>query len=230
MRNRAPFRFARLSRTALPAVPLALAAIPSARAVIVFSDLGAGVTVTGSTKIYFDLDHSGNGAGSAGFASNTSAGFTGTDFKLYFKSGNAAKPYIASSNPSTGYVSINGSNFTTNFAANASLSPSNWTNGFVYLNNNASGSSPWPSGTTGYLGFYVATGGDRNYGWAQVTYSGSSLTLTSFAYDTVLNEVLHAGQIPEPASTTALAALLAGSVALHRRRQQNKKSGAPVAA
>ncbi|MCD8483502.1 MAG: PEP-CTERM sorting domain-containing protein, partial [Verrucomicrobia bacterium] len=67
-----------------------------------------------------------------------------------------------------------------------------------------------------------------NYGWAHVKFvSGSSMTLRSFAINSIENDHITAGAtIPEPAALPLLIGGLAGAVAMaaNRRRKETIKS------
>jgi len=80
-----------------------------------------------------------------------------------------------------------------------------------------------------YLGLAVNVAGQWDYGWAQVQgSSGPNLTLYGFAYDPT-GAPIHAGQtavVPEPDSTTALAGLVAGSVAAFAALRKRKAAAA----
>ncbi len=227
MSQPAPARLSRIARAVLPAAPLAFAAVPCSRAVIIYTDLGAGVSVsTVFAPIYFDLDHSGPGDGTNGFASTSS--LSGADLRIAFRSLSPNKLRIDSTaaglNPLAN-VPIGPFGYTPAYAFNAPIIGYPYNNAYYLTKGGVN--SPWTSGTTAYIGLLIGTGSDFNYGWAYVNYTGNTVTLLSFAYDTVVNESILAGQttaIPEPAITGAVAALLAGSAVVHRRRQLKKRA------
>jgi hypothetical protein len=84
-------------------------------------------------------------------------------------------------------------------------------------------SGGWTPGTDGYLGFYFEGTGGPQAGWAEISIGSADLSfeVLSYAYETVANTTIQAGQTtdtPEP-STLALVALGgAGLIALRRRR------------
>lgn len=109
-----------------------------------------------------------------------------------------------------------------------SLSGATITGGEISLGSEVGPGSSFISGRTGvadgqhYYGFSL-TDGSTLYGWLNVTRSGADATLTGtvteWAYETSGANIT-VGAIPEPASTAAVAALLAGSVAVWNRRRQ----------
>ncbi|MCD8481346.1 MAG: PEP-CTERM sorting domain-containing protein [Verrucomicrobia bacterium] len=178
------------------------------------------LTATGSTKIYFDLDQSSAGPDFASLSS-----FSGADFILGFgDSVSMAKPYVR--NQSTGTVmTLSGYAARLNFGEEIS-SGNSWGNPF-YMSYNAAGN--WAGGADAYLGLRIADGqGNFNYGWAHVEYvAGSSMTLRSFAINSIANEPITAGAtIPEPAALPLLIGGLAGAVAMaaNKRRKDTVKS------
>jgi hypothetical protein len=188
-----------------------LVALPSAQAVIVYTN-PADLTATDSTGVFFNLDLNGTGAATG------TANFSGADFRIYRSSGSL---YIRSYN---GAFSGN-STYARKLTAGASVNSLGFASQSLgYLRT----SSGWNDGDTGYLGFRFTSSGNTYYGWAQISYvAGTSLTLLDFAYENSPSTLLlaGAGAIPEPAETAigaGIAALLAGSAALHRRRQQRR--------
>lgn len=91
----------------------------------------------------------------------------------------------------------------------------------------------WPAnGSDAYLGFYFDSVDGSHAGWADIstslaTASGtSSFTVKDYAYDTVANEAITAGQgrlaaTPEPSTLSLLALGGAGLIELRRRRKAN---------
>jgi len=85
---------------------------------------------------------------------------------------------------------------------------------------------PWAFGGTGYLGLRFQIGGQSHYGWAALTVSLEykrgpgpfDEVLTGYAYDTVANQALTAGQAPEP-GTLGLLALGSLGLGFWRRRK-----------
>ena len=84
---------------------------------------------------------------------------------------------------------------------------------------------PWSAnGQHGYIGLEFNPGTGLRFGWAEVSLNaGNTLTLYGFAYDNTGGQIL-AGvtAVPEPATTGAIAAALAGSVAAFEARRRRK--------
>ena len=83
--------------------------------------------------------------------------------------------------------------------------------------------SPWTPGTQGYLGFEFSTGGQTDYGYADLTFNGpfaaeGSYTLNGLAYDDSGASIQTA---PEPGTIAMLVAGAAGAAVWRRRRQRN---------
>ena len=89
------------------------------------------------------------------------------------------------------------------------------------------------AGSTGYIGFKLASGANFNYGWIGVTLpstdtSGQSLLINGWAYENTVNTAIAAGAVVTPgpssvpdapsAAVTGLAALSLGAAGLARRR------------
>jgi len=109
----------------------------------------------------------------------------------------------------------------TKLTEGASISNTGQTKAYLEFN----GTGDWNSegvvdGIDGYLGFYNTL--TENQAWAHINYhdTNAQIHLLGFAYNDA--GALLAGQtaIPEPASTVALAALLAGGVAVFQRRRR----------
>lgn len=212
-------------RVTLPAIPVAFVAVPTSEAQIVYTDPTDLTISSVGAMIYFDLGLPGGGAGSAATSS-----FAGADFRLLFDS-TTSRPGIRAMDSGGLYGKVWGNYlvnnwFASKFAAGATIGDGTpWVGGGLYL---TYGSNPsWPAGTTGYLGLRLQTFPATSiyYGWARVTFSGSTFTLHDFAYEQTAGTPIAAGAtaIPEPATNaalTGLAALLAGSAAAYRRRQQ----------
>ena len=94
-------------------------------------------------------------------------------------------------------------------------------------------------GSTGYIGFKLASGapGNFKYGWIGVTLpsanaSGQSLLINGWAYENTVNTAIAAGDVGTPgpssvpdapsAAVTGLAALSLGAAGLARRRAQRQ--------
>jgi hypothetical protein len=85
---------------------------------------------------------------------------------------------------------------------------------------------PLPSGTA-FLGLRFGDGVNFNYGWAEIAIdAGGNMNLTRFAYDTVQNEQILAGQtpVPEPSSAVLLVMGAAGMAAYRKRREQKRQA------
>lgn len=208
---------ARLTKSALPAAPLVVGAVSTASAAVVYTDV-PDLTVSVGQAIF--VDFGANGATGSVSTSN----FAGADFVFRHAYSIADIPKIyfdgASSGGSTDLVN-NG--LAINLAPGTVLPGSNYFSHFQSaLNNRGNNDANWAAGTTGYLGFRINIGSGTGYGWAQVSYNlDNSLTIRDFAYESSGGSIsVPAAAIPEPASATALAALLAGSAALLKRRRQ----------
>jgi hypothetical protein len=72
------------------------------------------------------------------------------------------------------------------------------THGTLYANSESIGNGRWhPGQDTGYLGVTFKGANGVHYGWALVTLNNDvSTTLRGFAYETVANKSIQAGQIP----------------------------------
>jgi hypothetical protein len=88
----------------------------------------------------------------------------------------------------------------------------------------STGAGNWAAGgPTAFLGMRFSDDGvNYNYGWAEITIAADfNVTLSRFAYDTVANEQILAGQtssVPEPSSTVLLLMGAAGMAAYRKRR------------
>lgn len=213
-----------IRRVALPAIPAALA-LPAAKAQIVYSGT-QNLNIVAGQHIYFDLDHSGGGA----FAS-TGPSLSGANFALNFYNSNV--PQIVGQSDGSAYPSvaedINDQAFNVAFGQSINSSIISGTDQFLAnaaINNNGFNNARWAAGTTGYLALRLTSnsGATYYYGWAEIIYGADkSLTLVDFAYNTVADQSINAGQtsaIPEPSSYAAFAGLLAGSAALYAKRRR----------
>ena len=226
----APSRLARFTRAALPAAPLALGAIPSAQAQIVYTNANITLSANDGKFIYVDMGTGGTG-GTAAFGNPGTPSISSPTFYLFFRY-NANNPEWASNNTTVfsgnNEISHTGSgNVVSKLAFNTTISGTAGLNlGGNYANFAGLGASvtPWSPGTTGFVGLRFDTTTTPLFGWAQLSYNvDQTLTLHDFAYEASGGAIL-AGAIPEPstAALLGLGALVAGSAALYRRRQKNK--------
>ncbi|HEY6290483.1 MAG TPA: PEP-CTERM sorting domain-containing protein [Terriglobia bacterium] len=105
-----------------------------------------------------------------------------------------------------------------------------WTyGGMMALVSNDGNQGSWPNVTNRFLGLFLSVNGQDHYGWAELNVvAGRSAglpfvdaTLLGYAYDTVANQTILAGQTsstPEPA-TLGLLALGSLGLAFRRRRK-----------
>ena len=63
--------------------------------------------------------------------------------------------------------------------------------------------------TSGYIGFALVDGSDHYYGWMEMTLNddGTAGTIHQWAWNTVANEAITVGMVPEPASAAMLVGL-----------------------
>ena len=231
-------RLSRLARTALPAAPLALAAVPSANAAIIYTN-PADITINSTGSIVFYI---GTGAltDTAIFVGpGDGRRLPGYSFYMGFSDSNSQgsnAPYVWTPTYSTKRVVADtilpdGNARAALLTAGALISPSlgpglsfATSSDYTFLNRNNITGSSWTPGTTGYLGLELNSG--ANFGWVQISYNADkTLTVYDFAYESSGGSILAgagAAAVPEPTTTAALAGLLAGSAALYRRRQQKK--------
>ncbi len=230
-------KLGRLTRTALPLAPIALAVVPAAKATIIYTD-AHDFTISAGDRLFMFV-----GTGSDHLALANSGGrLSGYSFYFKFLYTNSLNPYIYSSNTATRTVidpSLTGlhgdaaAKLGSNFSISSSLAGDLQfsTNSYVMLAESGK-TSAWSPGSTGYIGLSLNNG--ANYGWVSVTYnSDQTLTIHDFAYQDSGAAIL-AGDtgmaIPEPATTGLIAAALAGSVAIFLKRRRAQKQAAPAAA
>lgn len=77
------------------------------------------------------------------------------------------------------------------------------------------------NGTSGYIGFALVDGSDEYYGWMEVTFNDDSSTGTihEWAWNTVANEAITVGAVPEPSNAALLLGLAATGYVVRRRRR-----------
>lgn len=212
-------------RFALPALPLALQALPNADAQIIYTDPADITLQPGSGSIYFDvnLDGGGNAARTTFFA--------GADFNLYFTGGGAgSQPYLLNYplSSAAGDATPWGGTLLRLDAGDAVDATLGFNTFGGFINENGSNDENWAAGTTGFLGLKLRFGGEDHFGWARLTYAEDlALTLHDFAYNATANAAIAAGDtgrftpVPEASTMWAGAAvLLAGSAAVYRKRRQ----------
>ena len=177
-----------------------------------------------ATTIYFDLN------AAPGGTTVSSTNFAGADFRLYENGINAGtKPRVGAygANQTNQIVAAArgtaGRSYAVALSNGATIGS---LQNFVtnpYLDNTGLGSNystpgqgqgDFKAGTSGYIGLKLQPSGSANafYGWAYLTFNGTGnaageFTLRDFAYDTVANEAIPAGQVPEPSSALLLAAV-----------------------
>lgn len=173
-----------------------LAAAPSADAKIVYTQ--TRVTITPITRIYsLDLNHDGITDFNLGFCSCVPHG-NGVTIRSYRNVGNGA---------------IEAPGFSYSAARLGSGAPIGPAQVFrsVYQNGGAQMAAvgsyfsgpysvgPWAGGKSGYLGLKFMINGQVHFGWARVTVTKhiGQVVLTGYAYETVVNKHLKAGQTSE---------------------------------
>ncbi len=225
----------RLSRRLLPAAPLALAAIPSAQAVIVYSGTVDLTTASDpSVGIFVDFI---NGTAATGSSNSSDSPLPSANLSLsinpyypplYTVYGRARNDYGAGAGLALDLSSMKVTPLGANVPINGSLTFSAF-NGFGYFNNQEPNeTAAWPfTDFTAYVGVSINSGSVPVYGWMLVTLNSNyTLTLHSFALDNsgaaILTGDTGATPVPEPATTAALTALLAGTATLWRRRSKQK--------
>jgi hypothetical protein len=213
-------------RVVLPALPLALASASTVGAAVVYTN-PADLTSTGG-NVYWDMGSN----GSPGSASTSTTG--SDDFVLTFGTKYSKGSTITDlddprlSTQGGAQVAMNASSKpgVKSFAAGETIG-----GGGLTFNSGDFGVSPgsnnsygdFSAGEFGYVGLAFNGGSGTNYGWAQIGYSGTAITLYDFAYESAIGVAIEAGatsSIPEPSAAAGLAGLLAGSVALYSRRRR----------
>ncbi len=215
-------RLTRGRKLLLAAPVLAGAAIPAAQGAIIYTSLGSGVTVSGSSKLYLDFEGQTTGA----------SAFPGWDMELSIQ--NVSGSYYSKVSLNTSSIDVSVYPFRTTVANRFGLNDNivrfpgpNWTSFYnipkTYLGD--SGNPPnyyWsPSATHYYVGVQLISG--ANYGWTEIALTSfNSMTVYGFAYRDTGASIL-AGQtidVPEPAEAGVLAGVLAGSAAAYAARRK----------
>jgi hypothetical protein len=232
-----------------PLVPAATSALavaaltPHADAKIVGADLN--FTLTTSDVVYLDFD---NTLGHGYLHSNSE---DGDEFQVGFRDGVSGRPYFRSQSGTTlidsdsvyiyyyqyGYAYL-ANQLVSGVHTISSDRPMQAANEPAYLEyKDYFGSTFWGGGGTssGYLGFSFLNGAtnDPNYGFVEINYNddANTLELVRFAYDDTGAGILAGASltaVPEPSTTAAVMALVAGSAALFtaRRRRAAPTTGA----
>jgi hypothetical protein len=171
---------------------------------------GGGLTINGGfpRNIYFDVN--GRSAGNSYQA--------GDDFRLFFQLYQTQKPAITSVGGDN-KILLTGltSNYTAKLAYGTIINTSShFSSSIPYIENRGMGA--WPAPSSGYLGLELANG---DFGWANITYNGTALTLYGFAYNNTGGPIT-AGEVPEPTAAGIIGALVAGSAGAYAARQKRK--------
>ncbi len=226
----------RLTHAALPLAPLALLAVPDADAQIVYTNLG-GISASGfPNSIYLDI-------GDVLTGGTGSARVNDPDFSFQFKfftlwdGYETFTPAIQAYGPFIGDTSGSPVFTDPNYGYVFSLAPANQG---LYFPGGPGAQAPFglfdasSFGTTSYVAFLYNPVGNNNEvtdtyaGWIRLSADGNNgFTIVDFAYNSVPNQGIVIGDtgvtpVPEPATDAVLsgvAALLAGSVAIYRRRR-----------
>jgi hypothetical protein len=182
----------------------------ASQAAIVHTDI-SDLTVSAGGNIYFSLTSQ---------AADTT-GAVVEQFRLFFFANLPGEPSIvgvANSGAAAGYLGALYS-YSSVLTVGATVNNSRT---FFSSSHLAYGSTgEWDPGDRGYLGLRIDSGGIK-YGWADVSYNANnSLTLYSFAYENS-GASIAAGVVPEPATTGAMAAILAGAVGAFEARRRRK--------
>jgi hypothetical protein len=211
---------------------LAVAALtPHADAKIVGADLN--FTLTTSDVVYLDFD---NTLGHGYLHTNNE---DGNEFEVGFRLGKNELPYFRSRSGTTAtdasvvtfnyyYYSLD--YFTPKKITGGTVIGTSSTlmgeNSAAYLDTSYSQGN-WAGGGSGYLGFSFLNGAtdETNYGFVEINYNddANTLELVRFAYDNTGAGILAGASltaVPEPSTTAAVMALVAGSAALFTARRR----------
>lgn len=193
---------------------LLLAAVPAARAAVVYSGVQNVSVPQTFTGIYVNL------------LTNTTAGAQPVDFNSA-PWVNLAFGGIDISNDTLLQVVITAPDQVVDLTTADSVgSASNFSSGANYSSTHTGpAANQFQIGSPGYFGFKFQTvaAGPTFYGWAKITISNSAAgTLHDWAYEGLAGTSIQVGTVPEP-SGAALSLL--GLLALHRRRSR----GTPLA-
>ncbi len=227
-------RLSQLVRKALPAAPLALAAIPSANAAIIHTDAGnLTFAFSDSQFLWVDMGTGGSpGAAAVGAQNHYNPTVASPSFYLWFRYSGGRPEWVSNDQafpaPRRVFDGVNNS-----VAINGNyvrlLNVGDTVDGSLYMQSNykpfrtsGNNNTPWTPGTTGYIGVEFNTNTTPLFGWVQISYNiDQSVTVRDFAYESTGAGITI---VPEPSSYAVLAGLLAGSAALYRRRRQKLAS------
>ncbi len=218
----------RAVRRALPLSPLALAAIPAAQGQVVYTNVGDLTVTSPSSSLYINFNRDGTGT------QFSTSNFSGADFAIQSSGDEFFVTGINTLNSYTGFVSTGGI-YTARLSAGMIIGSGstigNATGPFGYFGHSGNGGNAgFATQESSYLGLTFTLDGNTYYGWVSLSFARSGndgiITIHDFAYATFPGAPIEAGAltaVPEPATSAALAgvgALLAGSVAIYRRRKQ----------
>lgn len=192
-----------------------------ANGAIVFTDGSLPLTITAGQQILFDLDRSG---GVAPYA--RSSPFVGMDFFLGFGGDSPEWPTCWSLSPGAFMLRTGSDLSKLAYGDVISSSQTDWSFNPGPLEGDDTGVWNGTEGS-GYLGLRLENGSDFFYGWALIDYfdSTNTMVLKSFAIETIPNQAITAGAVPETDQAVALSIVLAGSALLRSRRRVDSSKG-----
>ena len=206
----------------LAALALCLLLRTAAQAEIIFTDLGAGVTVTPGAIMDIDVNDSpmaGIGIGAT------------RDFHLYFGFNDPNQPTLFPVGGSTTTRALATGGFVDLLTAGTVIGPpaGSFTAHGGNTNLATEPAGPWAGGANGFIGFHI-TDTDQ-YGYLHVDYNdaANSLTLLNFGVESHANTAILAGArpaannvaVPEPSTFAFLGLGLASFGWWRRRRRQS---------
>lgn len=227
-------RLSRIARKALPAAPLALIAVPSAHAVIIYTPANVTMSFADGQFLWVDMGTGGSpGAAALGPQDRYHPTITSPSFYLFFRYNSGGPEWVSNdgavspgrvfdgNNNAVAQTGI--SNTVRDLALGTTIDGSlNLGSNYSRINRSGINDAQWAPGTTGYIGVEFNTNTSPLFGWVQLSYNlDQSITVHDFAYESS-GGAIGAG-IPEPATTVALAGLLAGSAALYAKRRRTKQ-------
>lgn len=224
-------RLARLTKVALPAAPIALAALPAAHAQIVYTN-PADVTMDYSSGkfIYIDMGTGGSQGtmvlGTPSWQNNNVAPIASPSFYLFFRYNNN-NPEWSANNTSIfdgNNLVVANNNDVRDLSYGSLIDGTTTTRGnyAILAGVYNSGTTEWTPGTTGYIGVQFDMSTSPLFGWVHMSYNADkSITVYDFAYNASGGGIAAgAGAVPEPASSAAIAGLLAGTALLFAKRRK----------